>query len=126
MSKKSLIPLAAITALSTAAFAGDPDPSGQFALQLQNSRPRAEVRADLDCALAQGQVRARITPASSWVQPAVHSTQTRAEVTAEYLASRDEVAAMTGEDSGSMLLAKSGATQGDHEYLAGTPQRRGY
>jgi hypothetical protein len=126
MSKKSLIVLAAMAALSGAAFADDADPSGQFALQLQNSVSRAEVRADLDAALAKGQVHAGIPPAGSWVQPAVHSTKTRAEVTAEYLASRDEVAAMTGEDSGSMLLAKSGNAQGDREYLAGTPKRRGY
>jgi hypothetical protein len=36
------------------------------------------------------------------------SSKSRDEVTAEYLASRDEVAAFTGEDSGSMFLAHSG------------------
>jgi hypothetical protein len=36
------------------------------------------------------------------------STQTRAEVTAAYIADRDEVTALTGEDSGSAFLAHAG------------------
>ena len=38
-----------------------------------------------------------------------HSTSTRAEVQAAYRASRDEVAAFTGEDSGSAYMSRMAA-----------------
>ena len=43
-----------------------------------------------------------ITPS----EPAFQSSRTREEVRAEYIASRDEVAALTGEDSGAFALAQ--------------------
>jgi hypothetical protein len=39
------------------------------------------------------------------------SSRTRAEVRAEYIASRDEVAAMTAEDSGAFALAQQQANE---------------
>ena len=41
--------------------------------------------------------------------PVAASSKTRAQVVGEYLASRDRVAAFTGEDSGSAYLARNGA-----------------
>jgi hypothetical protein len=38
---------------------------------------------------------------------ALHSEQTRAEVRAQYIAARDQVAALNGEDSGSMTMARA-------------------
>ena len=64
---------------------------------------RAEVQAELAQARASG-----IDP---WAQDYDHlagfrSERSRAEVTAEYTAERDIVAALNGEDSGSMHLAQ--------------------
>lgn len=50
------------------------------------------------------------------------STATREQVVGQYIAERDRVAAFTGEDSGSALLARSRAVQ-PGATLAGLPQR---
>ena len=39
-------------------------------------------------------------------QASLHSEQTRAEVRAKYIAAREQVAALNGEDSGSMTIAR--------------------
>ena len=49
------------------------------------------------------------------------SGRSRAEVQAEYLASRGEVRALTGEDSGSAYLAQARGTSLPVSTLAGTP-----
>lgn len=64
---------------------------------------RAEVMADLE--------QFRQSGADRWAetyepQVAVTSTRTRDEVTAEYIAARQQVAARNGEDSGSMSMAR--------------------
>ena len=64
---------------------------------------RAEVRAEMQQARAAG-----INP---WAQDydqlaAFHAERSRADVTAEYTAGRDQVAALNGEDSGSVYLAR--------------------
>ncbi|HET8745810.1 MAG TPA: DUF4148 domain-containing protein [Ramlibacter sp.] len=93
----SLLVLAA--AASGAAFADDitidPHP---FAPTLT----RAEVQAQLQQYKAE-----RVNPWSTSYNPLRHfaSSRTRADVTAEYLQSRDEVAALNGEDSGSNYLS---------------------
>ncbi len=50
-------------------------------------------------------------------------TLTRAEVRAEFLASRAQTAALTGEDSGSAYLSANKAANGAGTRLAGTPAR---
>ncbi|HMA08735.1 MAG TPA: DUF4148 domain-containing protein [Ramlibacter sp.] len=50
------------------------------------------------------------------------SSRSRAQVEAEYLASRQEVAAMTGEDSGSAYLARNESVAGHATRLAGHPR----
>lgn len=124
MSKKSLITLAAMAALSTAAFADYADASGQFATQVQSPRSRAEVQSDAVAAVAQGALRPSNANPSAYVQPRVQSAKSRADVVAEFLADRDQATALIGEDSGSTLLAKGATKRADHEYLAGTPTRR--
>ena len=64
---------------------------------------RAEVQADLQ--------QARSTGADPWAQDydhlaGFHSERTRAEVSAEFITERDEVAAQNGEDSGSVSMAR--------------------
>jgi outer membrane protein W len=73
--KNSLIALAAVATLASgAAFAGEADPSGQFALQIEGARTRAEVKAEAVAAVQSGATRPSAIPASSKVQEQVKST----------------------------------------------------
>ena len=73
--KKSLLALAAVaTIASGAAFAGEADPSGQFALQIEGSRTRAEVQAEAVAAVHSGATAPSAISASSKVQAPVNST----------------------------------------------------
>jgi hypothetical protein len=119
--KKSLLSLAAIALVSGAAFAGEADPSGQFALQIDGQRTRAEVNAEAVAGVARGAFRPSNPHASAYVQPALNTTTTRAQVVAEFLAHREEAAALAGEDSGAAYLAKLGNQSAYREHLAGTP-----
>jgi hypothetical protein len=67
-----------------------------------SGKSRAEVQAEL-----QQFQRAGVNPWAQDYNPlqSFASGKSRAEVTAEYLASRNEVAALTGEDSGASWLA---------------------
>ena len=71
-----------------------------------SSRSRAEVQAEL----AQYK-QAGVNPWSMSYNPlrGFQSTKSRDQVTAEYLASRNEVAALNGEDSGAAFLARRAA-----------------
>ena len=122
MSNKSLLALAAFAALSTAAFAQDADPSGQFATQIQSARTRADVQAEAVAAVARGALRPSNPHASAYVQPVLQSAKTHAQVVAEFVADREEATAMLSEDSGSAYLAKANSVRADHQYLAGTPR----
>lgn len=66
-----------------------------------SSMTRAEVQGQLQQYKAQG-----VNPWSTSYNPLARftSSKTRADVTAEYLQSRDEVAALNAEDSGSAYL----------------------
>ena len=81
-----------------------------------SSKSRAEVQAEL-----QQFQRSGVNP---WAQhydqlKSFRSAKTRADVTAEYVASRDEVSARTGEDSGAAWLAAR--PQGAAPVVAGQP-----
>jgi hypothetical protein len=81
-----------------------------------SSRTRAEVQADL-----QQFQRAGVNP---WAQEydqlhAFRSGKSRAQVSADYIAARDQVTALTGEDSGAAWLAAR--PQGNAPVLAGQP-----
>lgn len=69
------------------------------------SRTRAEVQAELAAYKQAG-----VNPWSTTYQPlrSFQSSKSRAEVSNEYVASRDRVTAMTREDSGSAWLARNG------------------
>ncbi len=66
------------------------------------SLTRSEVQAQLQQYKGSG-----VNPWATSYNPIAgfHSARTRAEVTAEYIAARDEVAALNGEDSGASWLA---------------------
>ncbi|MGZ5195896.1 MAG: DUF4148 domain-containing protein [Ramlibacter sp.] len=129
MKSKSILAIAAFAALASvgaqAGQAGEADlsagPSGQVAVQAQAARTRADVQAEL----AQYQ-KAGVNPWSIRYNQLTgfRSVKTRDEVRAEYMAERNEVAAMNGEDSGSAYLAQAAAagTRADRgNNFAGTP-----
>ena len=82
-----------------------------------SSRTRAEVQAELG-----NFQKAGTSPWSIQYNPlkSFASAKTRSQVQAEYIASRDAVRALTGEDSGSAYLARGGNFDG-RTRLAGQP-----
>lgn len=116
MNRSSLV-IAALSLAAFAAHADDADPSGQFAASVAAQGTRAAVQAEFA-----GFKQAGVNPWSTSYNPlkSFQSTRTRAEVTAEYIASRDAVAALTREDSGSAYLAARHAVPAARQ-LAGQP-----
>jgi hypothetical protein len=110
----------ALSALVFAAFAGNALADDPTVVNdtFQSTKTRAEVAADLSAYKLAG-----VNPWSTSYQPlkAFHSATTRAAVTGEYLASRNEVRALTGEDSGSAFLAQARVPALPVTTLAGTP-----
>ena len=90
--------LAASAAMSGHAFADDITPSEPFV----STADRAQVQAGV------AQARTAANPWSIAFNPLVtfESGRTREEVRAEYIASRDEVTAHNGEDSGAFALVQ--------------------
>jgi len=82
-----------------------------------SSKSRAEVQAELAAYKKAG-----VNPWSMSYNPlrSFQSATTREAVVAEYLASRNEVRALNGEDSGSVYLAQNRSI-GATSTLAGTP-----
>jgi hypothetical protein len=114
MNRKSLVALAVAAAASLSAFAESPlVDAGSFA----STASRAAVQAELQSFRAAG-----VNPWSTRYDPLANrvSTASRADVTADYIASRDRVAAVTGEDSGSTYLWSQRA-QRVGQTLAGQP-----
>ncbi len=101
MNSKAIIAVAAFAAIASTAARAD-DITVDYT-QFQSARTRAEVQADL----AQYK-RAGVNPWSTSYNPlkSFQSAKTRAQVQAEYVAHRDEVAAMVAEDSGSARLSQ--------------------
>jgi hypothetical protein len=116
MNSKAILAIAAFAALAgTAARADDITVDNT---RFQSTRDRAEVQAEL----AQYK-KAGVNPwSTSYNQLAgFQSTKSRAQVQAEYVADRDQVAAMTAEDSGSAYLSHVAAVRNAGTTLAGTP-----
>lgn len=104
MNRNSLtLALAGMLALAgVAAHAETPDPSGQYATSTTSTRTTAQVQAEL----AQYK-QAGVNPWATSYNPLKYfrSEKSQQQVQQEYLASRDVVKAMTGEDSGSAYMA---------------------
>ena len=102
-------------ALVTAGFAvhADAFDAPEYATPFNGAKSRAEVQAELS-----QYKQARVNPwASSYNQrTGFTSGRTRAEVQAEYIASRDRVAAFTSEDSGSAYLASHKGEQAAQQF----------
>lgn len=110
-----------LLAVSAAAFGGQALAESPNAVPEQaftSAKSRAEVQADL------AQFRqAGVNPWSTSYNPlrGFKSTADRADVTAQYIAARDEVAALGREDSGAAYLARNGRAQPAGTTLAGQP-----
>ena len=98
--------IASILAITAAAFAGHAfaETPTIDTTNFVSTKGRAQVQAELAAYKQAG-----ANPWSTQYSPLKNfrSTQTRAEVVAQYIADRDEVAATTGEDSGSTYLAQA-------------------
>jgi hypothetical protein len=114
--------LASALVLAAAAVAGNAfaDDITIDTTPFQSTKSRAEVQAEM------GQFnKAGTSPWSIQYNQLrnLKSNRTRAEVTAEYVASRNEVAALNSEDSGSAFLAHNNVRGTTGTTLAGQPQR---
>lgn len=115
MQANRLFAVAALSVAAIAAQAETPDLSGQFANQVNSTVTRAAVQAD------------KIKGVSPWsvqYNPVANfrSQRTRAEVTGEYLAARDAVAAFTAEDSGAAYLSAHRGQPTNNQTVAGQPR----
>ena len=118
--KVSKIALAVLSLSALTAFADDMDPAGQFATATAAApATRAAVQAQYVDYRSAG-----VNPWSTSYNPlkSFRGEKTRAQVTNEYLSSRDAVAAMTAEDSGSAFLAGGKPVDASRQ-LAGQPAR---
>ncbi|MBC5782112.1 DUF4148 domain-containing protein [Ramlibacter sp. USB13] len=118
--KVSKIVLAALSLSALTAFADDMDASGQFAARVAAPATRTAVQAQLVEYRNAG-----VNPWSTSYNPlkSFRGEKTRAQVTNEYLASRNAVAAFTSEDSGSAYLASTKQAFDASRQLAGQPAR---
>jgi hypothetical protein len=119
-SASKLLVLASLAALASFGARADEADASQFGVQFSGTRSRAEVQAEL----AQFKT-AGTSPWSIQYNPLAQfkSVLTRADVRAEYIAQRDQVAALNGEDSGSAYLAQARHSVGATTTLAGQPVR---
>lgn len=115
MNAKHIVSVALLAVAAGSAFAETPTVVTE---PFVSSASRAQVQAEL-AAYKQGGV----NPWSISYNPlrSFNSTLTRAQVTADYVASRDAVAALTGEDSGSAYLAQAQGRNERGTTLAGQP-----
>ncbi|MCG2594467.1 DUF4148 domain-containing protein [Ramlibacter sp. XY19] len=105
-------------AFAGSAFAESPN-AGVGRDTFSGARTRADVQAELVAYKQAG-----VNPWSTQYNPlrSFKSATTRADVTADYLASRAEVAALNSEDSGSAYLAQARVTGVPPTRLAGQPR----
>jgi hypothetical protein len=85
-----------------------------------STKTRAEVRAEV-----MGQAEQLRIANSEWGMQSNHAAQptsgyTRAQATAEYIAARSQVSAMTAEDSGSSYVAAAPRSTGSGVIMAGS------
>lgn len=107
-----------ITAVLAAGFAGSvlaETPNAVPETPFVATKSRADVQAELAAYQAAG-----VNPWSISYNPlrSFHSATTREAVTAQYVASRDQVHAFTGEDSGSQWLSTAGQRAPAGRFLA--------
>ena len=117
MNAKLVLSSVLLAAFAGSALADDPTVVDDH---FQSTKTRAEVNAELKAFQAAG-----VNPWATSYQPlkSFHGTATRAAVQGEYLAARNEVRALTGEDSGSVYLSQTHWTAQPAPALAGAESR---
>jgi hypothetical protein len=112
--KLAIASIALASAFAGSAFAESPIYNDTFT----GTKTRAEVQAELAAYKQAG-----ANPWSTQYNPLKYfkSTTTREAVVSAYLVSRDEVRALSGEDSGSAYLAQGRTNSVPSRTLAGTP-----
>ena len=115
LSTKTTVAALLLAAFAGSALADDPTVVNDT---FTSTLTRAQVNADLAAYRAAG-----VNPWAMSYQPLKYfrSATSREAVVAEYLASRNEVRALTGEDSGSAYLAQARGVHFPSSTLAGTP-----
>jgi hypothetical protein len=115
MNASKLLLIAAAAGFASFGAVADEADASQYVVQFNGTRTRAEVQAEL---LNRGPnvFSIQYNPVASF-----QGERTRAQVQADYLASRSEVAALTGEDSGSAFLAQAARTASNATRIAGQP-----
>lgn len=114
---RKIATLAALVSLAAgSAFAETPN---VFQDNFTSTASRAQVQAELAQFKRDG-----VNPWSTQYNPLrqFKSTATRADVTAAYIAARDEVAATTREDSGAEYFAQAGQRVPSATAVAGQPR----
>jgi hypothetical protein len=113
--KLKIASIALAAAFAGAAFAETPTVVTE---PFVSTKTRAEVQADLSAYKQAG-----INPWSTSYNPlrSFTSTLSRQQVVADYVAARDQVAAINGEDSGSAYFAQGGKRLTSTPVLAGQP-----
>lgn len=117
MQRSLLLGIFAI-ATATSALAESPGPQS---MPFESTKTRAQVQAELREYQAAG-----VNPWATSYNPLAHfrSTRQREDVQQEFIASRDEVRAVHGEDGGSAWLAQHrNDNQGAGSQFAGQPSR---
>lgn len=118
MNRFTALAAIALASVSAGAFA-DTGLVGDISVETRpfvSTRSRAEVRAELDAYKKAG-----VNPWARSYNPLAHfkSTKTPGQVAAEYIAHRDTVSALNGEDSGSAFLAAQAAAAHQATRMAG-------
>jgi hypothetical protein len=115
MNRIALASIALASAFAGSAFAESPIYGNE---PFTGAKTRADVQAELATYKQAG-----VNPWSTQYNPlkAFKSTTTREAVVSAYLMSRDEVHALSSEDSGSAYLAQSRTNSVPSRTLAGTP-----
>ena len=113
-SASKLLVVASLAAVASFGARADDADASQYVLQPTGSATRAQVQAEL------AQFRKGANPWSTQYNPLAKfkSEVTRAQVQAAYIADRDQVAALSGEDSGSAYLARQGGRSDGSTRLA--------
>jgi len=116
MNATKILAIAAVAAASFGAAHADEADASQYGIQFNGAKTRAEVQAELASYKQAG-----VNPWSTSYNPlaSFKSTLSRGQVTAAYLADRDQVAALNGEDSGSAFLTAQAAHRAGGTVLAG-------
>jgi hypothetical protein len=120
MNRKSIIAIVIASAASMGSAIAGTSLAGDISIESKpftSTATRAEVQAQLAQYKQSG-----VNPWSNRYDPLrdFQSTKTRAQVTAEFHAAREQVAAFTREDSGSAYLARN-AVRGTAQQVAGQP-----